>query len=112
ICRRLTVPPAEAYGVASFYALFSLEERPPRMVHVCDDIACLANGAEELCAELVRRVGPPGSPSGGGSCTWMRSPCLGVCSRAPAALVLGPGPDSFESLPETDADAVIRALPS
>ena len=30
VCRRLTIPPAEAYGVASFYALFALEPRPPR----------------------------------------------------------------------------------
>ena len=30
ICQRLDVPPAEAYGVATFYALFSLEPRPPR----------------------------------------------------------------------------------
>ena len=27
VCRRLTVPPAEAYGVATFYAMFSLERR-------------------------------------------------------------------------------------
>ena len=29
-CERLTVPPAEAYGVATFYAMFSTEERPAR----------------------------------------------------------------------------------
>ncbi len=28
VCERLTVPPAEAYGVATFYAMFSTEERP------------------------------------------------------------------------------------
>ena len=44
ICRRLTIPPAEAYGVASFYALFSLEPQPPVVAHVCTDIACLAGG--------------------------------------------------------------------
>ena len=27
VCRRLTIPPAEAYGVATFYALFALEPR-------------------------------------------------------------------------------------
>ena len=44
VCQRLTVPPADAYGVATFYALFSLEPRPPRVVHVCDDIACRCRG--------------------------------------------------------------------
>ena len=40
VCRRLSVAPAEAYGVASFYSLFALEPRPSRVVHVCEDIAC------------------------------------------------------------------------
>ncbi|MDQ1504230.1 MAG: NADH-quinone oxidoreductase subunit, partial [Actinomycetota bacterium] len=31
IARRLEVAPADVYGVASFYALFSLAERPPRV---------------------------------------------------------------------------------
>ena len=91
ICRRLTVPPAEAYGVASFYALLSLEERPPTVVHVCDDIACMANGAEELCADLERVFGAEGEPALEGRATWKRSPCLGMCERAPAALVQGSG---------------------
>ena len=41
VCRRLTIPPAEAYGVASFYALFALEPRAPLVTHVCTDIACM-----------------------------------------------------------------------
>ena len=44
LCRRLTVPPADAYGVATFYALLALEPRPPRVVHVCEDVACRCRG--------------------------------------------------------------------
>src|SRR5581483_3938576 len=43
--RRLSVPPAEAYGVASFYALLALEERPAEVTHVCTDLACALKGA-------------------------------------------------------------------
>ena len=50
ICRRLTVPPAEAYGVATFYALLATRERAPVVAHVCDDIACRLAGAEEICS--------------------------------------------------------------
>ncbi len=57
ICRRLTVPPAEAYGVASFYALLSTVPEPPAVAHVCDDMACRLAGAEALCAR-------PGAPAG------------------------------------------------
>ena len=51
ICRRLTVPPAEAHGVATFYHLFSLSPRPLSVAHVCDDIACRIRGAEQLCPD-------------------------------------------------------------
>lgn len=86
ICRQLLVPPAEAYGVASFYALLSTSERPPRVVHVCDDIACKLRGADGLCTTLERKLGSPGTPSVNGQATWYRSPCLGLCERAPAVL--------------------------
>ena len=33
VCRRLTIPPAEAHGVATFYALFSTEPRAGRVLH-------------------------------------------------------------------------------
>ena len=39
---RLDISPAEIHGVASFYALFSLVERPAHQVHVCVDLACRA----------------------------------------------------------------------
>ena len=91
ICRRLSVPPAEAYGVASFYSLLSLKPRPPVVAHVCDDIACLAQGAERLCGDLERTLGPPGTPNADGSATWLRSPCLGLCEQAPAALLSSAG---------------------
>ena len=86
ICRRLLVPPAEVYGVASFYAMLSTTAQPPRVAHVCDDIACKLRGADELCATLERTLGPPGTPSANGQATWRRSPCLGLCERAPAVL--------------------------
>jgi NADH-quinone oxidoreductase subunit F len=77
-CERLTVPPAEAYGVATFYAMFSVEPRPTTVLHLCDDIACKVAGAEDLIDEVVRETGPE---------QVLRSPCLGMCERAPAALL-------------------------
>jgi len=87
VCRRLSVPPAEAYGVATFYALLSTTPRPPAVAHVCDDIACRLAGAEETCGDLARSLGPAGTPARDGTVTWLRSPCLGLCDRAPAAMV-------------------------
>src|SRR5277367_525115 len=59
VCRRLGIPPAEAYGVASFYAMFSLTQRPSAFAHVCDDIVCQTAGGEQLCEELTSRFGGP-----------------------------------------------------
>src|SRR5437868_14047399 len=73
--RRLDVPPAEAYGVATFYALISLEERPADVLHVCTDLTCQLAGAEV----------PPSAHA---------SPCLGLCERSLASLrsILGAEP--------------------
>ena len=96
ICRRLSVPPADAYGVATFYALFALEPRPARVVHVCDDLACRCRGAADLVAQLEERFGPEGELSDDGSATWLRSPCLGRCDVAPAAMLSVAGDTPLE----------------
>ena len=112
-CRRLNVPPADAFGVADFYALFSVKPRPPRVVHVCDDIACLTRGAGELCEKLEQTLGPAGSSTSNGHTTWLRSPCLGLCERAPAALVSTAGEQPWEKVfAPTDPAAVTAALTS
>ena len=87
ISKRLAVPPAEAYGVATFYALYSTTPRPPVVAHVCDDIACRLSGAESICSDLERAVGPEGAAIDDGGASWKRSPCLGLCDRAPAAMI-------------------------
>jgi NADH-quinone oxidoreductase subunit F len=81
--RRLDVPPADAYGVATFYALLALEERPADVLHVCTDLACRLKGVDV----------PEGAHP---------SPCLGLCERAPASLrtIAGPEPREIQ-LPET-----------
>ena len=78
-CRRLSIPPAEAYGVVSFYSRFALEPRGKETVHVCDDIVCALAGAK--------------ADQG--------SPCLGLCDRAPATLVerAGPSPEAIQTPP-------------
>src|SRR2546425_1038523 len=49
-CRRLSIPPAEAYGVVSFYARFALHDRSAFALHVCDDISCQLAGAADVFA--------------------------------------------------------------
>ncbi|MEW2248273.1 NAD(P)H-dependent oxidoreductase subunit E [Streptomyces sp. NPDC006975] len=104
LCRRLTVPPAQAYGVATFYAMFSLTPRPSTVLHVCTDLACTAAGGQELCAAAESRLGP------GSGVHVERAPCLGLCERAPAALAIRAGDPvrTAVSAPAT-VDAVVLA---
>jgi NADH-quinone oxidoreductase subunit F len=85
ICERLTIPPAEAYGVATFYALIDTRPRPSTLIHVCDDIVCSRYGANELKKSIEAELGSSGR--NGSGIGWVPSPCLGQCDRAPAAMV-------------------------
>ncbi len=100
VCVRLNVPPAEAWSVATFYALLSTTPRPRRVLHVCDDIACRCLGAAELIDQIEASVGPAHAHGPNGdhvhvddaATVWMRSPCLGQCDFATAALLQEAGP--------------------
>ncbi len=110
LCRRLTIPPADAYGVATFYALLAVEPRPARVVHVCEDLACRCHGSQELIAQLEERLGAEGELSEDGSATWYRSPCLGQCDRAPAAMLTVAGEAPLESVAAPTSAAAVLAL--
>ncbi|MDB4914320.1 MAG: dehydrogenase subunit [Gemmatimonadetes bacterium] len=105
VCERLGVPPADAWGVATFYALLATTPRPRRVLHVCSDIAC-ARKAHGVELALEASVGPPisGAPSGDSiilgddEAAWMHSPCLGMCDMAPAALLTVAGETPVERL--------------
>ncbi|MYT74362.1 MULTISPECIES: NADH-ubiquinone oxidoreductase-F iron-sulfur binding region domain-containing protein [unclassified Streptomyces] len=82
LCRRLTVPPSEAYGVATFYSMFSVRPRASTVLHVCTDLACARVGGADLCTGLKAR---------GGDVHVEESPCLGLCEQAPVALRVSAG---------------------
>ncbi len=83
ICQRLEVPPAEAYGVATFYALIYVDPTPPSLAHVCDDLACRMKGGLELCEALEQRFGPMNEPALNGEATWKHSPAWDCASWLP-----------------------------
>ena len=92
LCRRLHVPPADAYGVASFYSLLALQEQPPTRTHTCIDLACQLSGAI---------VGPDEHAS----------PCLGLCDQAPAKLTIAAGAAPSFSVAVAPGGGVIESGP-
>jgi len=102
ISERLSVPPAEAYAVATFYALLATEERPGRVAHVCEDVSCRTRGGRELFEQLSGRDDV------------VTSPCLGQCDRSPAVLVQRAGEydaSLWYATPETVIDVLEGAEP-
>lgn len=89
VAERLGIPPAEAYGVASFYELFRVDAAPDHhgpVHHVCVDGPCRA-GADAKIAEIEAAGGHVHS-----------SPCLGQCERPTAVFIQGRGgPDVVEA---------------
>ena len=66
LAEALSIPMAEIYEVASFYAHFDIvkdgEERPPETtIRVCDSLSCVLAGAEDLLDRL-----PDGRLAGAG----------------------------------------------
>jgi len=126
VCERLSVPPADAWGVATFYMMLSTQPRPRRVLHICDDIACRAKGAMKACEGLRAHHSPP-LPHGvvgghhereGAHITlnephgaWTTSPCLGLCDVAPAALYIEAGAKPIErSLGDVTAEYAMGLL--
>jgi NADH-quinone oxidoreductase subunit F len=88
---RLMVPPADIFGVATFYALLDVDPAPPVKLHVCDDVVCRTRGAAPLLEALRSRYGPEGRETAG--VVWHTTSCLGQCDRAPAVFVQRAGPE-------------------
>jgi NADH:ubiquinone oxidoreductase subunit E len=76
----LKMPDARAFGVASFYSMLSTQPRPGRIIRVCDGPACQLKGCSSV--RLAFETAAMGSDWG-----IERTSCLGLCDRAPAALV-------------------------
>jgi len=79
VARALGIPIAHAQGVASFYALLSTSIRPPHTLRICDGPPCWLRGAAQVHDAAAQALGR----------AWVveRASCLGLCDRAPAALV-------------------------
>lgn len=94
VARALGLPASRVYGVATFYAMLTTPAPPERTIRICDGPYCALRGAGQLRAALQARFS---------SWTITRTSCLGLCDRAPAALVrdvqVGPVlPDRLDEL--------------
>jgi NADH-quinone oxidoreductase subunit F len=87
--RALGVPLADVHGVVEFYSMLYREPAGRTVVRVCGDPPCALGGGDAVLSAVCRylEVEPGGATSADGAFGVERAPCLGLCDRAPAALV-------------------------
>lgn len=88
VARRLDVPLSEVFGVATFYALFSLKPRGEHVVTVCLGTACYVKGAPGIVAALEKELGiTVPDTNKDGLFTVELARCLGCCGLSPVMVV-------------------------
>lgn len=91
VATALQLPPATVYGVATFYAQFSLEPKGKYVIRVCDGTACHVRKNAALIAALKKKLG---LAEGERTTEDMRFTleivsCIGACALAPAVVIDG-----------------------
>ncbi|HHT73546.1 MAG TPA: NAD(P)H-dependent oxidoreductase subunit E [Firmicutes bacterium] len=89
VAHGLGISPATAYGVATFYAQFSLEPRGKYIIKVCDGTACHVRGSSPLYQAICKRVKLENgkATSKNGLFTVETVACLGACVIAPVVVI-------------------------
>ena len=88
ISERLDVPVAEIYGVATFYALFSLTPKGEYVISVCTGTACYVKGAQLVLDEVKNQLGiGSGETTPDGKFSIQDTRCLGCCGLAPVMMI-------------------------
>ena len=86
----LGVSLAEVYGVATFYARFSLEPKGKYNIQVCMGTACYVKGAQLVMDKFCEILGiNPGETTEDGMFTIDALRCIGACGIAPAVSING-----------------------
>ena len=90
IARKLRVPLAQVYGVATFYSQFYLNRRGRNVLKFCDGTACHVRGAVANINLATERLGiKPGETTPDYKFTMEVVYCLGACALAPVSVMNG-----------------------
>ncbi|MDR1960494.1 MAG: NAD(P)H-dependent oxidoreductase subunit E [Planctomycetaceae bacterium] len=89
VATSLDLPPAHVYGVATFYAHFTLIPKGKYNVRLCDGTACHVKGSEHILHALYDRLklSPAKQTSDDMLFTVETVSCLGACGLAPVMVV-------------------------
>ncbi len=89
VATSLNLPPAKVYGVATFYAHFTLTPKGKHIIRLCDGTACHVKGSTALLDAIRKRLGLTGKQQSTPDLlfTVETVSCLGACGLAPAVVI-------------------------
>ena len=105
ISQGLNLPPSDVYGVASFYALFSMEPKGRHTIKLCLGTACYVKGIKEVMSRIENQYDiKEGGTSEDRRFSLEGVRCLGACGLAPVMVI---GPDTHG---DVTSDKIIDIL--
>lgn len=88
VAEGLDIPLSEVYGVASFYAQFSMNPKGRHQVSVCLGTACYVKGAADILSAVEQKLGiKTGSITNDGKFSLDACRCVGACGLAPVMMI-------------------------
>lgn len=105
ISSKLSVPLSRIHGIATFYAMFSLEPKGRHLVSVCLGTACHVRGAERIKEKLEEELGiKAGKTTSDMRYTLETVRCIGCCSLGPVATING------KTYGRTNSEKIVKIL--
>lgn len=84
VADELSLPLVDVYGVATFYAQFTLEQKGKYIIGVCMGTTCYVLKAQEIMDEIQAELGIElGQTTDDGLFTLEAPRCIGACGLAP-----------------------------
>jgi len=89
VAAAMELPPAKVFGVATFYAHFTLEPKGKYVIKVCDGTACHVKKAGDIIKMIEGELGLSAAKitSDDMLFTMQAVACVGACGIAPVVLV-------------------------
>ena len=106
IAEGLGIPLSKVYGVATFYAQFSLTPKGKHRVNVCLGTACYVKGADKVLEAIENKLGiKSGECTEDGMFSIDATRCVGACGLAPVILI---DEDVYGKVEPEMVDAIIE----
>ena len=105
VAEGLEVPLSEVYGVASFYAQFTMNPKGKYQISVCLGTACYVKGAAAVLSAVEQKLGvAPGAITPDGKFSLDSCRCVGACGLAPVMMI---NEDVYGRLAPEDVDGIL-----